>query len=220
MNEYFFIFIVLGVVAVVILIAFFNKKAIIKRKLKKVPRKQISKFASGEIAKISGTIEFLGEPLIAPLSGRKCAYYYTKIEKKTSSRNSSGWHTLIEEEVVGDFLIKEGNDYAFVDTKKISSYLVQDKRYRSGFLNDAEVRLERYLEQHGESSTGIFGFNKTLRYKEGVLEQGETVAVLGKAHWKSIDQSKLQTPSGKVLMISSYEKEPVYLSDDPDAFES
>ena len=61
----------------------------------------------------------------------------------------------------------------------------------------------------------MLGFNKKMRYKEGVLEEGETIAVLGKGIWESATHEQWSDNYGNVLKITSTDKMPVYLSDDP-----
>lgn len=194
---------------------YFSKKCIVKRKLKKAVGKNISMFQNGDIAKVVGKVEFLGEPLIAPLSLRRCSYYYVLVEKRVSHGKSSSWQDLIEEEVAGKFLIKDGAFYALVNCKNIKTYLVEDREYSSGFLNNATPNLEYFLSKHGYSSENMFGFNKTLQYKEGILEEGEYIAVVGRGEWKLAQDLQLPDSYGKVLVISSFEDQPVYLSDDP-----
>ena len=58
--------------------------------------------------------------------------------------------------------------------------------------------------------------NRTIRYKEGVLEKDERIAVLGKGEWKEVGQLGLPEKYGKVLEIRSSDEEAIYLSDDPD----
>jgi hypothetical protein len=238
MNNLLIIYLLISIViaGVFFLIYYFNKKTIIKRKLKKATGRKISDFVSGQIAKVVGKVEYLNEPLLAPLSGRPCAYYYIKVEQLvssgissnvssnvslrlssgSSSNNSSYWKTIIEEEVAGTFIIRDGKYCAHIGTKYIKSCLVEDRKYSSGFFNDASEFLERYLNIHGYNSEGALGFNKTLRYKEGVLEKGELIAVLGRGEWKNASQIQLDESYGNVLAITSTENEPVYLSDDPD----
>ena len=55
-----------------------------------------------------------------------------------------------------------------------------------------------------------------MRYKEGVLEEGELIAAMGKGEWKTADQAQLPDTYDRVLEISATEQEPVYLSDDPE----
>ncbi|MCG8581735.1 MAG: hypothetical protein MI866_17555 [Bacteroidales bacterium] len=208
---------IFAIVAIIIFFAsFYTNKAVVKRKLKKAERKHLSEFRDGETARVVGTIECSNTPLTAPLSGRKCAHYYIIVEQERSSGKSSSWHTLIEEEVMGDFVIRDGENRAFINGNNVKSYIVQDRKFRSGFLNDATQNLERYLNKKGYESENMLGFNKTLRYKEGVLEEGEEVAVYGKGSWKSAESLKLPEAYGRVLEISSTPEEPIYLSDDPD----
>ncbi|MDM8161930.1 hypothetical protein QUH73_19085 [Labilibaculum sp. K2S] len=212
-----FFFIIFAIVITVLLSAvFFSKKAIIKRKLKKSELRKIADFKNSELATIVGTVEFVDAPLLSPLSNRECSYYYVHVEQKVASGKSSKWETIIEEEISNKFLIKEDANYAFINDDRIKSYIVQDQSYSTGFFTDATENLENYLNSKGYKSEGSWGFNKTLRYKEGILEQGEKVAVFGKGEWK--DAAKLNLPEkyGQILAITSSNEDAIYLSDDPD----
>ncbi len=213
-------FAIIAAVALIFGISFFfTKKARIKRKLKKAPLKRISSFYTGEIAKIVGSVEFVDEGLRAPLSDRQCAYYHIIVEKKVSSGKNSHWKTIIEEEVSSKYLIREGNSYAYVKKGKLKSYIVKDRKYSSGFLNDATAKLENYLKKHGHESENLLGLNKTIRYKEGILERGEKIAVYGKGHWATNDQLDLPAEFEKILVITAPENDDIYISDDPDTLE-
>lgn len=216
MNEPFILVVIVGIAAIALFAIFYNKKAVIKRKLKNAELKRLNEFRDGNVARVVGKVEYTDEPLIAPLSGRECAYYYVIVEQEKSSGNSSSWHTLIEEEVAGDFVIRDDSNYALINSCKIKSYIVQDRNYKSGFLNDASLKLEKYLNSKGHESENMLGLNKTLRYKEGILEKGERIAVYGKGVWQSATALGLHEKYGRVLTISSNDDEKVYLSDDPD----
>lgn len=207
------VFVAIGIV--IFSIAFFNKNARIKRKLKKARIKRVSSFYTNDVAKVVGKVEFVDEPIRAPLSGRECSYYHIIVEQQKSSGKSSHWHTIINETRQCKYLIRDGNSYAFVEDGNLKSYIVKDKKFRSGFLNDATPELERYLRQHGKTSENLLGMNKTIRYREGILENGEQVAVYGKGRWKEADQLGLPEAYGRVLVISAPDNEAVYLSDDP-----
>lgn len=212
-------YLVIGIFALVFLIIilsyFFSKKAKVKRKLKKANSKKISAFRDGDIAKLVGRVELVDEPLFAPLSDRKCSYYHIQIEQKKSSGKSSHWKTIIEEENRCRYLIKEGQHYAFINDSKLKSYIVQDKSYSSGFMNDAPQKLVNYLRDHGVDSEGFLGMNKTLKYKEAILEVDEQVAVFGKGTWEKASALNLPKQYGKVLEITADLDHYVYLSDDP-----
>lgn len=207
------------IIAIAGLSYLFSKKARIKRKLKKASFKKMAGFKNGEVAKIVGKVEIVGEALIAPLSGRICSYYYIHVQERVSSGKNSYWKTRVEEEVSGKFVIREGENCAFINDNNLNSYIVQDRNYSSGFLNDASLKLEKYLNSKGYKSEGILGMNRTLRYKEGVLEDKEEIAVFGQGNWKEGSALNLPEEYGRVLEITSKNGEAIFLSDDPDTTE-
>ncbi|MBK5193799.1 MAG: hypothetical protein JJE07_11420 [Flavobacteriaceae bacterium] len=208
-------FVILGIgIIVVILSQVFSKKARIKRKLKKAELKKIANFKNGDIAKIVGYVEIIGDPLIAPLSGRECAVYSIHVKERVSAGKSTRWITRIEDELTTKFVIKDGEHYAYVNDKNINCYIVDDQNYASGFMNDPDKNLEQYLNKKGYNSKGAIGFNRTFRYREGVLEKGEEIAVFGKGEWKDAATLGLPEKYNKVLEITSGNTEAVFLSDD------
>jgi hypothetical protein len=95
------------------------------------------------------------------------------------------------------------------------TYLVPDANYSSGAFDDATPELEEFLSIYNLKSTGMFGFNKKLRYREGVLEKDEMCAVLGEGQWNETKDHNLKLPSVKVLVVTTLQQEKIYLSDDP-----
>ncbi|WP_346859294.1 hypothetical protein [uncultured Draconibacterium sp.] len=216
MKNPIFYFIVVVIVSIIIVKWFFSKKAIIKRKLKKTEKKRIVEFKAGDVAKIVGKVEFVDAALIAPLSKRECAYYYIHVEQKVSSGKSSYWKTLVKEELSCRFVIREEDSCAYINDNNLKSYIVQDRNYSVGFMNDATENLEQYLHSRGHESEGFLGMNKTLRFNEGVLEKDEEIAVFGHGVWKDATQLKLPAEYGRILEITSPPNDAVYLSDDTD----
>lgn len=215
-----FIIIVVFFFGVLSLIALsVSKTSNIKRQLKKVPLKRISDIQSGETVQIHGTIEIIRNPLTAPLSGRKCAYYSVVVEHRvTRSRLTSinrFWKTLIEEEKTGFFLIKDGNYYAQVRHGDLLKHVIQDVSF-SDLFHDATEEMNHFLAKHNERSKGVLGFNWKLRYKEGVLEPGEKVVASGICHWKQAHELGLPAEYGRILEISTASDVPSVISDDPE----
>ena len=79
-----------------------------------------------------------------------------------------------------------------------------------------------YLARHGESSSGWI-FNKTLRFREGVLEEGETVAVVGQFFWEPDPEPMPGEMGGGYrdhpvrLVVRAPKNRSIFLSDDPSA---
>ncbi len=190
---------------------YFSNKAVVKRKLRNAPFKKISQFRHQTIAKTTGKIAYVIPPLISPLSQRECSHYHIHVEQKNKN-----WSTLIEEEVSSKIILKDGDDYALINHSSLKSFIVQDKVYSSGFLNDAGEKLEAYLKSKGKKSDYLIGLNKTLRYQEGILEKDEKVTALGQGEWKTAIELGLPEHLDKVLVINPIPKKFVYLSDDFD----
>lgn len=221
MSSQFIFFIV--VATVVGLFAFFryyySAKQFVCRKLKKAMGVPMRSFISGEIAKVAGKVELIGKPLIAPLSGRTCCYYQLKIEQYHSGNKGGHWSTIIEDEQCSDFFLCDGRTKAAVQQEDIKSYLVQDWSFESGFMQDAPARLQVVLRNYGYSSENFLGMNKSLHYKEGVLEQGEMVAVVGRGTWKSASEAGLNSSEKRILWMEAPDDDKIYLSDDPESVE-
>jgi hypothetical protein len=198
---------------------FFGKAETIKRILKNVETKRIRDVVNGEVTKVAGEVRIIGKPLIAPLSKRECGYYYVLIEEhqRTGFSNNWSWVKIVEEEVAGNFLIKDGRHYARLNSKKVKSHIVQDRNYSSGLFKDASDDLKQYLHDHGWNAVDLFGFNLSIRYKEGVLENGEMVTVMAKAEWQLASQFNLPQSYGKILAMNATDELSIYLSDDPAA---
>lgn len=193
---------------------FSGNRLTVETELSKKPKSSIAGFREGTSGRISGSVVYGGRTLKAPLSGRLCSYYHVRVERDIGGRNSQ-YHTIMEEKKAGDVIIRDGDAYALVQTGKLmESYIVPDKAFSSGFLNDAGPAMEAYLHKYGQSSEDFLGMNRDLRYHEGVLEEGETLNVSGKGLWKSTKDLKLKLPVDKVLLIVPFGEESVVMTDD------
>ncbi|GAA0715790.1 hypothetical protein GCM10009430_10680 [Aquimarina litoralis] len=212
-----FIFIFLIAFIVVIVISqIYSKKNKMLRKLKEHAFKRIQLCKEGEYIKIKGEAFPIDEALLSPLSQRKCVYYKIQIEEKRSNGKSSSWRTIIKEEKFQNFIIESNGDKAIVMAEIPKShkttYLNQDAEFTSGTWKDAPEFLEKYLHTHGRKSTGFLGFNKSLRYKEGIIEIGEKITVLGIGNWKESDHN-FDRYSSKSLYISGNQEEKLIITD-------
>lgn len=182
-------FVVLIVLVAVLAFAFvlwwFSSEQVAKRKLKKAVAVPIAEAVEGSLVKITGQLALADtEALAGPLTGRACAGYTVEVQERRRSGKSSHWHTVISTQDTVSFVVEDETGKALVKPHGATLVLVRDAHLSSGFLNDASQRIEEFLASHGRSSEGFLGMNKAMRYKEGVLEPGEEVAVLGLAKWE------------------------------------
>lgn len=214
---------ILFITAIVMMIVFgyyFSDKQRILRELKKSRRKPISQVRENEYAKVIGKAKHVDEPLIAPISGRPCVYYKVHVERK----GDKSWHTVVRETKSQDFFLESNTELAIVKAnfeveKNKRVYLEEDHKRNSGFMNDASHKLNAYLAQHNKSSTGFFGFNKTLRYKEGIIALNETVAVKGVAKWKALNAPVDGYSYSRILTFEGSAEQKLLITDVPKAME-
>lgn len=215
MKENVLIFIIaFAITCVIIYFQFFTKSAVIKNKIKKFKEKKIGEVKDGEFVSIKGKVVLAGRSLTAPLSLRKCAYYHISVKDSSSSRETFKNYIDIEEEKVSDIVVFDGEHYAVIDTKILATYAYHDNEQRSGFWDSTTNELKAFLKKHGERTSDYIGWSLDLCATEGVLEEGEKVAIAGKASWRDAKLFKIKIPSKKVLYIESINEHGVYITDD------
>lgn len=204
------------VAVIVVLIAlakwYFSPKSVALRTLRSSPRRSIRKLKLGESARVVGRVEPIGELLAAPITGRPCVAYEVFVEERVKRGKYHHWRTVFQEAVANPFRIRDEGDAMRVQSPMPLLLLEVDHHEKSGFLDDAEDHLERFLARLGQSSVGFLGFNRTLRYREAVVEVGEQVAVYGKACQAPQNGSSGSNP----VWISNPDEGPLLISDRPD----
>jgi len=208
----------LVVVIIAIVAYYFSNKKIMLREFKKSKKKPINRIQEKAYAKIIGKAKHTNEPLIAPLSGRKCVYYHVIVEVK----GDKNWTKIINEEKHQDFFIESNSEMAIVKMSSVQKsmrrfFLVKDYKENSGFRNDAPEKLEAYLKYHNKKSTGFLGVNKTIRYSEGIIELNEPIAVKGIAEWETLNEPIDGFSYSKILTLVGTKKEKLLVTDEPKA---
>lgn len=210
-------FIVLILIFLALLSYFFNKKNMILRELKKSRPTTISRARQNEYIKLVGKAIGGNDPLIAPLSKRPCYYYYILVEKK----GDKSWHKYLEDHAQQDFFLEVNGERAIIkpaltrlEFKK--TFFVLDHEENSGSFNDARPHLEAFLRKHGTKSTGILGFNKTLRFSEGIIEPNEMITVKGIAQWKTIKEPFENFNYSNILTLKGDKNNKLIITDLPE----
>ncbi len=132
------------------------------------------------LVRLEGKVEYAGEPLVAPLSGRACAHYEAGVELPT--RSGAFRRTLVASKSQPFYLMDESGR-ALVDASRALVDVVLDHRWNASDL-DAERRfeLEQFLYSTGQDGLRHLQAARRLRYVEGAIEEGETVSVVGIAN--------------------------------------
>ena len=213
------LFVVGGVIVVGTLFGqwYFSRRRRLIRELDSTEAVAIEKFPEGVRAKIVGTLEFDGKPLVSPLTGRECAYYHITVEEKIKSGNNSRWYEIIREEKRLHFRLADASGIAIVDTGAAEVVADVCVELKSGTFDDPSPQEEEYLATHGKRGKDWF-FNKALRYREGILEAGEMVSVYGRGvrepDPEGVDEAEgyRGLPPMRLRMSGSFD-EPLLISD-------
>jgi hypothetical protein len=199
------------------LLWYYSENEKIKRALREAKKYSIKEFPDGAQGKIVGRVEFLGEPLRAPLSGRPCAFYSIRVEEYRSNGKSGSWYKIIGDEVGINFGMSDGTGQAIIHAEAAKTVLTEDHETKSGTFDDPTEVERAYLESKSVEGQG-WVFNKSLRYIEGVLEADEMVSVFG---YGSKEPDPDAAPAGyrdmapMRLRISGSANHPPLISDHP-----
>ncbi|WGD35652.1 hypothetical protein [Olleya sp. YS] len=213
--------IVLTIVVFAFLIYFFSPKTIILRRLKQLPYSRIGSLQNNKFSKIEGTALNIENPLIAPLSQRKCVFYKMKIQKKVSTGKSSHWKTIVNEEVIQDFFVEQTGERVIVfptkSPKNYYDYLVTDGKTSSGTFKDPTPEFKKLLNHYNIETEGLFGFNKQLRYTEAIVEVGERITIAGYVKWMKLENPVADYSYSSIASITARGKHKILITDHPDA---
>ena len=223
---------------------FWGRKKFI-RTFKEVEKSNLVNCNDNEVIRIQGTLIVLGDSLIAPFSGKRCAAYETRAlceenvvtSKATGSHVESKtiWETIKVVKEVSDFLIKCGEQYALVRVKegqvKIHEDILHDdssyKKDRGGFLTEHEnEKRKNALEKLGLSPRNYVGvYAANIKFEEGILEPDEQVAVLGKGKWvdiSGIEELHYRAEQGvsKIFEIKNNATAVLHISDSSDVLDN
>lgn len=190
-----------------------------KRAMRAIPRRAIADVIEGEVARVVGTVR-VSSPMTAPLSGRPCAYFRVVVEERRRRGKNSYWHRVIDEQGGVDFVLEDGGGRALVKVGHAQAVLEGDQSGASGFMNDPSPELVAFLEARGHSAQGWI-FNKAIRYREGIAEAGELVAVVGAGRWERDPEAPAQAGDGyrdavmpTRLVLEAPSSGPLLLSDE------
>lgn len=197
---------------------YFSDGQKIRRTLRGAPAKRIAELGDDQLGKVVGRAHGLTETLEAPITGRRCVYFAVTVEERRSTGKSHHWRTVIREARGVPFMLEDDSGRALIDATAARVAADFDGHSRSGTFDDPTPAEKAFLDRHGQDGQRWL-FNRTLRYREAVIEEGETIAVLGSGTREpDPDAPPTEAYRGEVatrLRLTSSRKYPLVISDDP-----
>lgn len=210
--------IILVILLIVVLSWYFSHGARLKRQLKAARPWALAELPEDTHGRVVGRALPLTEQLAGPLTGRPCVYYIAMVEEQRSTGRSTYWKTVASETRGVPFVLEDGTGRAIVDPNGAQVALDFDANSKSGTFDNADPVQEAFLARHGQKSQG-WVFNKSLRYREAMIEVGEMIAVLGSGVREpdpnAPPEAAYRGAPPTRLRLTSSARFPLVISDDP-----
>ena len=173
----------------------------------------------GEVVKIVGLLGYSQEPLRAPISGRRCAFWEVVVERYHGGSNADCWTEDLRDSSGQDFVLQDGRHRALIRPEGARALIAKERSFQAGLPSAPSPRMKAFLEAQGVVGRGLLVEDRPVRCREGVLEKGEVVAVLGRARWE-LDPDGAVSGGGyrqspRRLVMEARKDAPLLLSDDP-----
>jgi len=150
--------------------------------LNTAPLVDIKKLKNG-LQKIEGKIRAQDDLLRSPLARKKCVYFRFRVEELRQTghgrHRSSSWVTVIDDKQWIDFNIDDGTGEVEVHIEEAEVALHSKAFTSSGTFDGASQELEDLMNRRYSQSTKGWLFNKSMRYTETWLRDGDTVMIVG-----------------------------------------
>ncbi len=183
---------------------YFSRDQRARRAIVAAPVVKIGDVADGATVRITGTLRHGPATLDAPFSHRSCAHFDALLEERSLDAGKEVWTAVAHETASRPFFVEDSTGTIRIDTTRFEGVIVNDHHKTKGDL-DREKALA-FLTKHGHAAE--LAADRVLRYREGVLEAGERVTVLGTARFETHDGKK-------VVVLGAPEGASVRASDEP-----
>ena len=197
---------------------YFSADSVATRGMGAVPEVAIEEVEEGALVRIVGPVE--GEETVtAPMSLRDCVHWRLVVEERRGGKHRY-WHALVEEEEGVDFFVNDETGRALVRHELTRGVLREDGSGYTDVFAEPPPELVELLEARGIPMMDG-SVRRTIRYREGVAEIGEPVAVVGVGRWERDPTEKARPGEGyremahaeRLVMHKPDADTPVLLSD-------
>lgn len=151
-----------------------------RRALRDAPAVRIVDLVEGQVVKVVGLAEALAGTVHAPLSKRACVGFEVVV---LEPQGRGPRREIIHETRSVDFVVRDEDASVVVRAHAVCVGMTGGFEGHSAFWGNAtpevHAALEAYLQPHGETATSLLGGIRTLWWREGLVEPGGPVAVLG-----------------------------------------
>jgi len=145
--------------------------------------------------------------VVGPFSGAQGVWVRVVVEEKRSTGRNSYWVDMVNESDGRVFMIDDGSgQMARVDPAGANVMVERHQIATSGTFNDAAPHLQAFLASRGMQTTGLLGFNRTIRYSEELLSPMQPVYALGPSRRDAgppVNDGYRMVPTSQLVMFAA-----------------
>lgn len=162
---------------------FFSSLLSLKRKMliENTPTSKIRSLAMGLVEVYGEVVPAQGKILKSPFSNSDCVYCRYTVEEYRSSGKSHYWAVVDSGEHGAYFFLRDDTGVVLVNPTGAEVDIPMDFEYDSSLGKDPPERVKLFLKSAGIGFEGLFGINKTMRYREYLIAPRDKLYVMGTA---------------------------------------
>ncbi len=150
-----------------------------KRLIENIPTSPIRSLALG-LVEISGRAEAEGELLTSPFNELPCVFYSYAVEERVRSGKNTRWKTIASGTSERPFFVRDATGRVLVVPAGATLILPDERISKANWLGELPPLALAGLRRLGIATHGWMG-SKTLRCREALIRQDESIYVLGTA---------------------------------------
>jgi|SRR3989338_2571260 len=188
-----------------------------KRLIENLPTSKIRSIAMGLVEVYGEAVPLKEKTIKSPFSNRECVYYKYTIEEYRSSGKHSRWVTVKLGISSQHFYLKDDTGVVLVDPEGANVDIPVDFEFKSGFGKDPDRRIQQFLKSNSLGFEGIFGMNKTMRYREYLIVPKDKLYIIGTADDNPIvEEATAKKGVEDVIIKRGAHNKFYYISDKPE----
>lgn len=186
-----------------------------KRMLENTPTSKIRSLAMGLVEVYGEVVPSVGMALKAPLTESGCVYYKYRVEEHRGSGKNSRWVTLMADEKLSPFFLRDETGTVLVDLKGANVDIPSDFSASSSVGSDPPANVMKFLNANNIRHDS-FWMNKQMRFTEWHIAPGDKLYVLGTAGDNPFIDEASSKQNEADIMIQKSKGQTYYVSDKPE----
>ena len=180
------------------------------QEIKETPTTDIRYLETGRF-EIKAEISSESENIQSPLSQSECVWFCLIIKEHVKRGKSSSWVIRANEKRFKKCIVDDGSGKCEVELSHVDFDLGPEYKGKSGTLDNPTDEERNALQNLGLESTSLFGFNRTFKYEEYILQKGDNLYILGNC------ESQKNSDFDSEILLRGSSDEPLFLSDKSEA---